>query len=96
MTFNVHPVNGYKDLMVDGAVLVDVREPNEVAEGTIPGAINIPLGTLPDRVGDFDKNVPILLLCRSGGRSGKAAEYLVGLGFSSVTNLEGGMLAYAG
>ena len=96
MTYNVHPVNGYKELMVDGAVLVDVREPNEVAGGTIPGAINVPLGTLPSRVDEFDKNVPVLLLCRSGGRSGQAAQYLVGLGFSSVTNLEGGMLAFQG
>ncbi len=96
MTHNVLPVNDYNDLMVDGAVLVDVREPHEVDGGTIPGAINVPLGTLPGRVGEFDKNVPILLLCRSGGRSGQAAEFLVGLGFTSVTNLEGGMLAYKG
>ena len=53
MTHRDHPVADYRSVM-DGAQLVDVREPNEVATGTLPGAINIPLGELPNRVGELD------------------------------------------
>ena len=85
---NVHSV------VAAGAVLVDVREPEEFAEGTIDGAINVPLGEVEDRMCSFDKNVPIAFLCRSGNRSGKAADLYREAGFKAV-NLRGGMLAWA-
>ena len=74
--------------------LIDVRQPDEVAQGTLPGAVNIPLDVLPDRMGELDPARPVVLLCRSGGRSGMAAELLTGAGFTDVVNLSGGMLAY--
>jgi rhodanese-related sulfurtransferase/glyoxylase-like metal-dependent hydrolase (beta-lactamase superfamily II) len=85
---NVHSV------VAAGAVLVDVREPDEFVEGTIDGAVNIPLGEVEERMGAFDKHVPIAFLCRSGNRSGKAAELYREAGFKAV-NLRGGMLAWA-
>lgn len=80
-------------MMVPDAQLVDVREPNEVSAGTLPGAINIPVGELPARATELDQNRRVVLLCRSGGRSANAAEFLTKLGFSDVVNLEGGLLA---
>ncbi len=79
--------------MTEGAQFVDVREPDEVAAGTLPGTVNIPLGDLPERIGELDPAQRVVLLCRSGGRSGQAAEFLTASGFGDVVNLAGGMLA---
>ncbi|NIR38344.1 MAG: rhodanese-like domain-containing protein [Actinobacteria bacterium] len=73
--------------------LIDVREPDEVATGTLPGAINIPLAELPGRIDELDRSRTVVLLCRSGGRSAMAAEFLTNQGFDDVVNLAGGMLA---
>jgi rhodanese-related sulfurtransferase len=89
-----HPVADFASAVGANGQLIDVREPHEVAEGTLPGAVNIPLGDLEDRVGELDRDRRVVLLCRSGGRSTQAAEYLVGNGFTDVVNLAGGMLAY--
>ena len=80
-----------------GAVLADVREIGEFAEGHIPGAINIPLSTLgPDvAVTLTSKSTPVFVYCRSGRRSQAAGEKLVSFGYSDVTNI-GGILDYAG
>jgi len=75
----------------DGAVIVDVREPDEWAAGHIPGAILIPLGELPSRLGDVPPNRPIVVVCRSGNRSAQGRDILLGAGFQAVTSLEGGM-----
>jgi len=90
-----HPVADYADAVGTDGQLIDVREPDEVAGGTLPGAGNIPLGDLPGRVGELDPSRRVVLLCRSGGRSGQAAEFLAGSGFGDVVNLTGGMLAWA-
>ena len=75
--------------------LVDVREADEVAEGIIPGAIHIPLGEVPERMGELDSSKPYIFICRSGGRSGRATEFLTDEGYD-VTNMVGGMLAWEG
>lgn len=75
--------------------LVDVREADEVAEGIIPGAVHIPLGEVVERVGELDKSKPYIIICRSGGRSGRATEFLEGEGYD-VTNMAGGMLEWEG
>lgn len=90
-----HPVADYATALGADGQLIDVREPGEVAEGSLPGAVNIPLGDLPARVGELDPNRRVVLLCRSGGRSGQAAEFLSGSGFGDVVNLAGGMLGWA-
>ena len=71
--------------------IIDVREDEEVAQGKIPGASHIPLGELPDRLNELDKDKAYYLICRSGGRSGKACSYLSEQGYD-VTNMAGGML----
>ena len=92
MAHRDHPAADYEAAILPDTQFIDVREPNEVSAGTLPGAINIPLGQLPGRVAELDKNRRVVLLCRSGGRSTKAAEFLTNLGFTDVVNLEGGML----
>ncbi len=96
MTHSNHPVNDYASIVGDDGQLVDVREPNEVAEGSLPGAVNIPLGQIADRMNELDKTKRVVVLCRSGGRSTNACEQLTASGFADVVNLAGGMLAYQG
>jgi rhodanese-related sulfurtransferase len=73
----------------------DVREEHEYEEDNL-GAILIPLGELPDHLDELEslKDEEIIIHCRSGARSGKAARYLESQGFSNVRNVLGGILAY--
>ncbi|QKY71391.1 rhodanese-like domain-containing protein [Lentibacillus sp. CBA3610] len=73
--------------------IIDVREDDEVAQGKIPGAKHIPLGEVSDRLDEIDKDKHYYMVCRSGGRSGKASEFLKAQGYD-VTNVDGGMLAW--
>lgn len=75
--------------------VIDVREEEEWNDGHIAEAKLIPLGYLPHRLNELDKETPIVMICRSGGRSHRATEYLTELGFD-VTNMVGGMLAWPG
>ena len=75
--------------------LIDVRELSEVEAGHIPGIIHIPLSLLEFRTEELDKTKPYIMVCRSGGRSGKATEFLHSQGFNA-TNMNGGMLAWEG
>ncbi|ANU14268.1 Rhodanese-like domain protein [Planococcus halocryophilus Or1] len=75
--------------------LIDVRETDEVAAGKIPGAINIPLGSLESRMSELDKSQEYIMVCRSGGRSGQATSFLENQGYK-VTNMDGGMLNWNG
>lgn len=75
--------------------LIDVREVGEVAEGHIPGSVNIPLGLLEFRMHELDKKKPYIMVCRSGGRSGQATAFLEAQGYD-VTNMTGGMLEWTG
>lgn len=75
--------------------LIDVREIDEVESGHIPGIIHIPLGLLELRMHELNKNEPYVIVCRSGGRSGNATQFLESQGFD-VTNMVDGMLAWEG
>ncbi|MBM7647470.1 rhodanese-related sulfurtransferase [Bacillus ectoiniformans] len=75
--------------------IIDVREAAEVAQGKIPGAVNIPLGLLEFRMHELDKSKEYVMVCRSGGRSGQASQFLEGHGFK-VINMDGGMMSYTG
>ncbi|MEW1951925.1 rhodanese-like domain-containing protein [Terrabacter sp. NPDC080008] len=78
----------------DDAVLVDVREPHEWEAGHAPGAIHIPLGDLPARMGDLpETDDAVAIVCRSGGRSARAVQWLAAQGYD-VVNVEGGMLEW--
>ena len=82
----------------ENAAIVDVRELSEYVDGHLPDSRNIPLGQLEQRLGDLEqrKDSPVILVCQSGGRSAEARKKLVGLGFTRVYNLEGGVAAWRG
>jgi len=74
--------------------VLDVREDDEWTAGRIEGAVHIPLDELESRVKELDRNRPIVTVCRSGGRAGKAAEYLSGAGLNADV-MDGGMTQWA-
>jgi len=76
-----------------GAPIIDVREPDEYAEGHVPGAPLIPLATVPDRLGEVPSAGEVLIICKSGGRSKKAAEHLRTQGIDAV-NVAGGTMGW--
>jgi rhodanese-related sulfurtransferase len=75
-----------KSVIVNGAFLVDVREPGEFASGTAKGAVNIPLGTVASQLAKFKGKENIIVFCRSGNRSGQAKTILEQNGFKNVVN----------
>ena len=80
----------------DGAVLLDVRIPDEYRQGHIPGSKNVPLQSISKVAGMIDnKSTPIFFYCLSGARSRQAAAILMQMGYSDVKNI-GGISAYTG
>jgi rhodanese-related sulfurtransferase len=80
--------------LLDQAVrLIDVREPAEFAEARVPGAVLVPLGSVPDRVDAFRGDGPTYVICRSGARSARAVEFVAQQGIDAV-NVAGGTLAW--
>lgn len=75
-------------------LVVDVREPSEFQDGHIEGAKLAPLGSVEKGVADIPRDREIVLVCRSGRRSGKAQELLAARGYTNLRNMEGGMLAW--
>jgi rhodanese-related sulfurtransferase len=76
-------------------VLLDVREDKELAICKIPGAMHLPLGQLPQRFSELPRDIPIVINCHHGGRSARACAWLIENGYSNVTNLAGGIHAWA-
>jgi rhodanese-related sulfurtransferase len=77
-----------------GTVLLDVREEDEWEAAHVEGALHIPLGQLPERLADLPPDTGVVVVCRSGARSGRATVWLNRNGYQAV-NLEGGMQAWA-
>ena len=73
--------------------MIDVREPDEYQAGHVPGARLIPLGEVPDRLGEVPVGEPVLVICKVGGRSLAAAEHLIAQGIDA-TNVAGGTMAW--
>jgi len=79
-----------------GALLLDVREPQEYSAIHAPEAKLIPLGQVSSRLNEIEayKDKPIVVICRSGRRSAQAVSILQGAGYTQVSNVKGGMLAW--
>ena len=77
-------------------IFLDVRTPEEIAEGKIEGAMEIDYRdeNFSDQIAKLEKDETYIVYCRSGRRSAEASEIMTNLGFSDVTNLEGGILAW--
>lgn len=77
-----------RDLVADGALLLDVRSEGEFEQGHIDGAVNIPIQDLMERIGELgEKDDQIVVYCQSGGRSAVAKRLLKGQGFTEVHDL---------
>ena len=77
-----------------GGAIIDVREPGEYLVGHLPGAVNIPRGVLEFKIGDnallANKDLPIVLYCKTGGRAALAAVNLQRMGYAQLRSLSGG------
>jgi rhodanese-related sulfurtransferase len=80
-------------LEANEGMLLDVREPDEWALGTLPDAVMISIGEIPNRLQDLSGRDGVLVVCRSGARSQQVAVYLSTNGLTNVANLAGGMKA---
>jgi rhodanese-related sulfurtransferase len=79
----------------DAAYLVDVREPDEWQAGHAPGAHHLPMMEVPGRLAEIPSDGDVVVVCRSGGRSGQVVAYLTANGWDNVRNLAGGMRRWA-
>jgi len=86
-------VEELESVLASGARLIDVREVDEYESGHVRGAVLVPLGTVPDRVEAFEGEGPAYIICKSGGRSMRAAEFLAERGLE-VVNVAGGTMAW--
>ena len=77
-----------------GALIIDVREPNEYAQIRARGAVLLPMGGLNGRIADLPRDRELLLMCRTGGRSQTVTQFLVANGFENVTTITGGIGAW--
>jgi rhodanese-related sulfurtransferase len=82
------------ELVAAGALLLDVREPDEWVAGHAPAAVHVPMGDVPTTYGELPTDRRIACICRSGARSGRVTEYLRGFGLD-VVNVAGGMQSWA-
>ena len=78
-----------KQKLESGAMIVDIRTPDEFRDGAYPGAKNIPLSDLSRRLGEIPKDRPVVLYCASGARSSSAARAMKQAGYSDVINAGG-------
>ncbi len=76
-------------------VVLDVREPWELEMARLDGSLDIPMNEIPDRLDEVPGDRPVAVLCRSGARSMKVTQYLRANGFADVSNIGGGILAWA-
>jgi adenylyltransferase/sulfurtransferase len=75
----------------DRLVIVDVREPEEIAIAAFPSATHIPMGDVPSRLTELDPDTETVVVCHHGIRSAQVAAYLARMGFERVVNLIGGI-----
>jgi rhodanese-related sulfurtransferase len=72
-------------------LLLDVREPDEIATASVAGATTIPMGDVPARVAELPTDRPIVVMCHAGGRSARVTAFLNDNGFPNAVNLAGGI-----
>ncbi|MES9856939.1 MAG: rhodanese-like domain-containing protein [Sedimenticola sp.] len=94
---NLEPSAATEMINHEDAVVVDVRPINDFSQGHIIGALNIPLGSLKNQLGQLGKKKqkPVIVSCRSGSQSATACKQLSSAGFENVYNLKGGMMAWS-
>lgn len=88
-------IERWPDFPSANVTLLDVREPHELEVASIPGTLNVPMSEVPARLGELDPTGTVVVLCRSGARSMRVAEFLAANGFGSVYNMKGGINAWS-
>jgi rhodanese-related sulfurtransferase len=89
------PTEAHDAWQAGEVTIVDVREQAEHDQTRVPGVALIPMSTLPEHIGDLPDG-PLVIMCRSGGRSAQVAAYLTALGaYGEVANLDGGIIGWA-
>jgi phage shock protein E len=83
------PASLVKQKIDAGAMIIDVRTPDEFRDGAYPGAVNIPVSNLGGRLAEIPKDKPVVLYCASGARSSSAARALKQAGYADVINAGG-------
>lgn len=91
----VEPVAAWDAVSSGDAVILDVREPEELDEVAIPRVTHIPLGQLSAETDELPRDRDLLVICRSGVRSAHATQFLLQSGFERVRNITGGVIAWA-
>src|SRR5262245_41532374 len=86
-------VDQLADRLADGAVLIDVREPDEYLGGHVPSARLVPLGEVPERLAEIPTDRTVYFICARGGRSRRAAEFSAPHGVDAV-NVDGGTMGW--
>jgi rhodanese-related sulfurtransferase len=76
-----------------GVTVVDVREVDEYIEAHVPGVLLVPLGTIPDELDALPRDETLYVICRSGARSLRAADFLIANGFDAIS-VAGGTMAW--
>ncbi|NWJ48994.1 MAG: rhodanese-like domain-containing protein [Chloroflexi bacterium] len=93
---DITPIQAEQRIKETNPLVVDVREPNEYAAGHIKDSVLIPLGQVGMRIDELGpKEGEIILVCHSGGRSSYAANMLAAQGFTNLSNIIGGTMAWA-
>lgn len=76
-------------------MLLDIREPQEVAAGAIEGSVHIPMNTIPNNLDKLPKDKPLVVMCHVGGRSAQVTHWLRAQGYDNAVNLDGGIVAWS-
>jgi rhodanese-related sulfurtransferase len=92
--FEVHELAQLMQGQAQDMTLIDVRGPDEVAQGAIPGARHVPLHVLPLMAQELTADKTLVFYCHSGRRSAQACAFMSGRGHGNVNNLRGGILAW--
>lgn len=87
-------VEGLAAALETGVPLIDVREPDEFAQGHVPGAQLVPMGEIQARLHEIDETAPVYFICASGNRSGRVVDLLSKVGFTAI-NVAGGTQEWA-
>ncbi|MCY4561639.1 MAG: rhodanese-like domain-containing protein [Flavobacteriaceae bacterium] len=94
LDYQIISAEKFKELIDEGHPLIDVRRPEEFESGSIPGAVNFNVldSNFAQKIDTLDRSKLYLIHCRSGKRSGRAAEIMIELGFKKIYDLQGGYL----
>ena len=79
----------------ENPVVLDVREDWELKLASIPDVVHVPMNQIPARLGEFQRDVEVIVMCHAGGRSMRVAQFLANQGFTDVANLAGGISAWS-